>query len=109
MRCQGVSLICEESSWTAEGNIVAWYLSECLDQEESTTSLGPMRRESMRLLKESVQLYFEPCWCVGAFLLPSLPQGQAQTQVRLEVSIRLLTDFRSVVPLLPFPLYFLLW
>ncbi|PNJ88856.1 KCTD20 isoform 7 [Pongo abelii] len=35
----------------------------CLDQEESTTSLGPMRRESMRLLKASVQLYFAQCWC----------------------------------------------
>uniref|UniRef100_A0A8C6A3J5 Uncharacterized protein n=1 Tax=Marmota marmota marmota TaxID=9994 RepID=A0A8C6A3J5_MARMA len=36
----------------------------CLDQEESTTSLGPMRRESMRLLKESVQLYFAQCWII---------------------------------------------
>uniref|UniRef100_A0A2K5MHZ2 Potassium channel tetramerization domain containing 20 n=3 Tax=Cercopithecinae TaxID=9528 RepID=A0A2K5MHZ2_CERAT len=36
----------------------------CLDQEESTTSLGPMRRESMRLLKASVQLYFAQCWTI---------------------------------------------
>ncbi|PNJ88858.1 KCTD20 isoform 9 [Pongo abelii] len=36
----------------------------CLDQEESTTSLGPMRRESMRLLKASVQLYFAQCWII---------------------------------------------
>jgi len=37
---------------------------ECLDQEESTTSLGPTRRESMRSLKESVRLYFERCWII---------------------------------------------
>uniref|UniRef100_A0A8C8ZIY8 Potassium channel tetramerization domain containing 20 n=1 Tax=Prolemur simus TaxID=1328070 RepID=A0A8C8ZIY8_PROSS len=35
----------------------------CLGQEESTTSRGPMRRENMKLQKESVQQYFAPCWC----------------------------------------------
>ncbi|XP_045633764.1 BTB/POZ domain-containing protein KCTD20 isoform X3 [Ursus americanus] len=35
---------------------------ECSDQEESTTSLGPTRRESMRLRKGSVRPYFEQCW-----------------------------------------------
>lgn len=61
-------------------DIVVWCLSECLDQEESTISLGPTRRESMRLPKESVQLYFEQCWCVGPFLWHRLPRGQAQAE-----------------------------
>uniref|UniRef100_A0A5F9DE01 BTBD10/KCTD20 BTB/POZ domain-containing protein n=1 Tax=Oryctolagus cuniculus TaxID=9986 RepID=A0A5F9DE01_RABIT len=35
----------------------------CLDPEESTTSRGPTRRESMRSPKESARPCFAQCWC----------------------------------------------
>nr|KAF6462098.1 potassium channel tetramerization domain containing 20 [Molossus molossus] len=71
----------------------------CLDQEESTTSHGPTRRESMRLLKESVQPSFERCWIItklvsSIVLMASLSQT---LEIRVIISALTLTSTLSVV------------
>lgn len=64
-----------------EVTLVPGCLAGCLDQAESTTSHGPMRRESMKLLKESVQLYFEQCWYGGAFHYILFPRGMHNQKI----------------------------
>nr|KAF6505651.1 potassium channel tetramerization domain containing 20 [Rousettus aegyptiacus] len=71
----------------------------CLDQEESTTSHGLMKRESMRLLKESVQLYFEQYWIItklvsSIVLMASLSQT---LEIRVIISALTLTSILSDV------------